>query len=298
MDLRKIGRHPAPYGVPDAHENRAWCLVSPRDLFESADRHDWEGTCRRLAVATYMGADTVLCRALARFKMFVSASDEGLAPHLIGDGFWEMWVTRAMTRSVQPGMVCIDAGANIGYYSILLAELTGTTGKVIAAEPMPATRRYLERNVSINGFTDIVEITNAALGAEPGEVTLYMPPGEPKNALICAVAPHPDWESATVPRMAIDDLGLRRVDFVKIDVEGAEIDVWRGMQATIAANPQIQIMIEVNCRRYSQIAPALLAEMAALFPLRQIDHTGECVAISAEEILAAHDDLMLYLARR
>ena len=92
-----------------------------------------------MAMATFVGDQTVLCRTLGRFKMYVSTLDEGLAPHLISDGYWEMWTTRVMTEVVKAGMICIDAGANVGYYSVLMAELVGSGGRVIAAEPVPAT---------------------------------------------------------------------------------------------------------------------------------------------------------------
>lgn len=283
--------------TPKTRENTLYKLVTPRDLFSSPHPEEWEGQCRRLSFGTYMGDDIVLCRTLARFKMYVSTRDEGLAPHLIGDGFWEMWVTKVMTDVVMPGMVCIDAGANLGYYAVLLGELTGRDGKVVAIEPMPGTRRLLERNVAINGFSEIVDIQGFAVGEGPGTVTLYMPPGEPKNALICLAPPHPDWESATVPVVAIDGLKLPRVDFVKIDVEGAEIDVWHGMFHTIMANPQIQIMMEVNCRRYPDLAEAFMAEITNIFPLRHVTYSGSIEPISLKEVLNAWEDVMLFLKR-
>jgi FkbM family methyltransferase len=216
---------------------------------------------------------------------------------LIADGYWELWTTRVMAQIVQPGMVCIDAGANIGYYTVLMADLVGPEGKVVAAEPMPETRAYLQRNVDINGFYVNTTVTNAAFGAAPGEVNLYMPPGEPKNALICDVCPDPTWLKITAPLMRIDDLGLSKVDFIKIDVEGAEIDVWRGMQATVDLNPQLQIMMEVNCLRYPTAAADFISSIAAKYPLRYIDFTGQHLPTTAEKVLSAPDDVMLYLAR-
>ncbi|WP_176695964.1 FkbM family methyltransferase [Phenylobacterium immobile] len=278
-------------------DHSSYALVAPRTLLSSPDKADWEGQCRRLAFAAYLGDDTMLCRTLARFKMYVSTRDEGLGPHLIADGFWEMWVTKVMTDTVMPGMVCIDAGANVGYYTVLLGELTGHNGKVVAIEPMPGTRRLLERNVAINGFSGIVDVKGVALGDGPGTVTLYMPPGEPKNALICETPPHPDWESATVPLTSIDDMALPKVDFVKIDVEGAEMGVWRGMRRTILANPQIQIMMEVNCRRYPKQAQAFMKEITDLFKLRHITYEGTIKPITLNEVLEAYDDVMLFLKR-
>ena len=273
-----------------------WLLLNPVKLF-AFDNAFVESECRRMAVATFVGDQTVLCRTLGRFKMYVSTLDEGLAPHLIGDGYWEMWTTRAMVEMIKPGMVCLDAGANVGYYSVLMADLAGSAGRVVAAEPVPATRRLLQRNVSINGFTGVTDILDNAFGAKTGEVTLYIPPGEPKNALICDHVPHPDWDKITAPISRIDDLDLARVDVVKIDVEGAEMDVWKGMQNTIDKNPDIQILMEVNCGRYPQAAKEFLAAIESRFPLRQIDFTGCRVKVDANAVIAYPDDVMLYLSR-
>jgi FkbM family methyltransferase len=276
---------------------RPWVLINPKQLFESDNLADAEDACRRLAFAAYVGDDTVLCRTLARYKMYVSTKDMGLAPHLIADGYWELWTTQVMAQLVQPGMVCVDAGANIGYYTLLMADLAGPEGRVVATEPMPATRAYLRRNVDINGFGGNTKVIAAAFGAQPGEVTLYMPPGEPKNALICDHCPDPTWEKATVPLMRIDDLDLARVDFVKIDVEGAEMAVWSGMQQTVEANPELKIMMEVNWRRYPDAAADFIAGIEARYPLRHIDFSGRTVPIAAADVLAAPDDVMLYLAK-
>lgn len=275
---------------------RDWCLVSPRELFASADARDWEGRCRRMTFNAYVGEDTIFCRALARFDMYVSTRDQGLGPHLIGKGYWEMWVTRVVAKTVRPGMVCIDVGANIGYYSLLMAELSRPDGRVIAAEPVPATRRLLERNVRFNGYDGMTTILGTAFGAAQGDAPMYVPPGEPKNAQIFLGGPIPGWEEIRVSVQSIDDLALARIDFVKIDVEGAEIDVWQGMQRTLDQNPEIIILMEVNCQRYPA-AVDFLAEIEARFPLRFIDHAGFHAPITRDQLLSVQGDVMLYLHR-
>jgi FkbM family methyltransferase len=283
--------------APPANRRFPWVLIHPKTLFESDNQQEWDSACRRMAFATYVGDDTVLCRTLARYKMYVSTRDVGLAPHLIADGYWELWTTRVMAQVLQPDMVCIDAGANIGYYTVLMADLVGAGGNVVAFEPMPGTRAYLKRNVDINGYYVNTKIIPAALGAASGEVTLYMPPGEPKNALICDTCPDPSWETFTAPLMRIDDLDLPRVDFIKIDVEGAEMNVWRGMQETVDRNPNLQIMMEVNCARYPDQAAEFIASIEAKYPLRYIEFSGKHVPVTAAEIINASDDVMLFLAR-
>jgi FkbM family methyltransferase len=293
---------PAPH-ASDSHPPAPsvdWALLDPRAIFAIPNRTHWESEFRRLTFNAVMAKDAVLCRILGRYKVLVSNADEGLGPHLIGDGYWEVWTTRFIAQRVQPGMVCIDAGANLGYYTVLMADMCGPDGRVIAAEPVPQTRDFLTRNVALNGFSHRVEIRPEAFGAEAGEVSIAIPRGEPKNALVefAGVALHPGWEWDTIktPMVRIDDLNIPKVDFIKIDVEGAEEALWRGMAQTLDRSPDVQIVMEVNYPRYAD-PEAFFADIASRFPLRRVDFEGEAAPITVEEIRDANDDVMLYLSR-
>jgi FkbM family methyltransferase len=273
-------------------------LLDVRELFATGPRPRWESACRRLAFNARLAGDDVLCRVLGRYTFVVDATDVGLAPHLIADGFWEIWVTRLIASRVREGMICFDAGANVGYYAVLMADLAGETGRLFAAEPIPPTCRLLSRNLHHNGFGARAEALPIALGAERGHATLIMPQGEPKNALIGQVQ-DAEIESGRfarfeAPLVAIDDLDLPRLDFLKIDAEGAERDIWTGMQRTLDRSPGIQIVMEVNCLRYPDAA-AFVAAIEDRFPLQAIEGDGNPRPIPAEEVLAATSDVMLYL---
>ena len=275
-------------------------LLKPRELFRSPSRPDWENASRRLTFNARLSGDDILCRVLGKYIFVVDASDVGFAPHLIADGFWEIWITRLIARRVTPGMVCLDAGANIGYYSVLMADLAGAQGKVVAVEPMAANRRLLTRNVGHNGFASRTRIIEAALGASAGEAEFVVPRGEPKNAQIgCvedALVESGEIGRFRAPVMPIDALELPRLDFVKIDVEGSEEAVWAGMQETIGRSPHIQIVMEINCSRYRD-PEAFLRGIEASFPLRVVDGLGEPVPMEFETMLRSPTDVMLYLAR-
>lgn len=281
-----------------AEGSRAGALLDLRQLFKSDDRASWENNCRRLLFNARLTGTDILCRVLGRYAFVVDASDVGLAPHLIASGFWEIWITRFIANAIQPGMVCLDAGANVGYYSVLMADLAGTNGRVVAVEPIPPTFNLLRRNVIHNGYGATTEVVNAALGASAGEVVLIVPRGEPKNAAIGDVGQksieNGDYRRYAASRMAIDDLNLPRLDFVKIDVEGSEEAIWDGMQQTIARCPGIQIVMEVNCFRYAS-PEAFLDKIEGRFPLRMIDYLGNAVAVQRQEVLDSPVDVMLYL---
>ncbi len=72
---------------------------------------------RALCESAYLGDETALCRVLGRYKMFVDTSDNSLSPHLMLDGYWEMWLTEALARAIRPGMTVVDVGANLGYFT-------------------------------------------------------------------------------------------------------------------------------------------------------------------------------------
>ena len=186
-------------------------LLDVRELFSLGPRARWENACRRLAFNARLSGDDVLCRVLGRYTFVVAASDVGLAPHLIAYGFWEIWVTRLIASRVREGMTCLDVGANVGYYSVLMADLVGQTGQVIAVEPIPTTFRLLSRNLAHNGFLRSLEgmLPLALFAAASGEATLIMPQGEPKNAAFGEVCDD-EIESGRYARLSAPGLGNRR----------------------------------------------------------------------------------------
>jgi hypothetical protein len=85
-------------------------------------------------------------------KMYVDSSDIGVAPFLLEWGFYEKYETALFKRLVKKGMVVVDIGANIGYYTLLAAHLVGDKGKVFAFEPDPNNYDLLCKNIEVNGY--------------------------------------------------------------------------------------------------------------------------------------------------
>ena len=98
-----------------------------------------------------------------------------------------------------------------------------------------------------------------------------------------------------VPLVSLDEAVPGRADFLKIDVEGAEEAVWRGMQRLIARSPGVGIVMEFNPLRCRD-ARGVLAEMEARFPLREVTFAGTAVPCRPEEVLGRHEDTILYLS--
>lgn len=150
----------------------------------------------------------------------------------------------ALQDHIRPGTVAYAIGANIGFHAVLAARLTGPAGRVIAFEPSPVSAESARRNAALNDFGH-VEIVEVAVGNREGPVFLRQDGRSAWNAVTNEVT----HDGVAVQQIRIDDWRSRHgsppADFVLIDVEGAEIDVLRGMNSMIT-EAQPLILCEVH----------------------------------------------------
>jgi FkbM family methyltransferase len=150
---------------------------------------------------------------------------------------------RLLHRLVRPGMRVLDVGANVGLYTLLLARLTGAAGHVTAFEPEPELFLAMRGNCSANAATNVTAV-NCALGAGAGRVRFYRNAFNSGDNRLGGLG----WsaEAVEVEVARLDDvLTDRRVDFIKMDVQGYEFDVFCGMDDILAANPGIELFFEL-----------------------------------------------------
>lgn len=147
-------------------------------------------------------------------------------------GVWEPVLSEFILRHVREGDVCVDIGANIGYFSLLFAKRVGPSGRVIAIEPAPNTARRLRANLELNGAAGIVDVVEAACAPQKGEITFYLhpyndgwdrltPPKANRVRRMAGLA----WTPVTVVADTLSSIvgaDAPRVSFIKVDVEGAE----------------------------------------------------------------------------
>ncbi|OGT93976.1 MAG: hypothetical protein A2083_05765 [Gemmatimonadetes bacterium GWC2_71_9] len=151
-------------------------------------------------------------------------------------GLAEPLVQAALGEHLGRGMVFYDVGANVGFLTLIGARLVGATGRVVAFEPHPASAAALRHNAALNGFAHVTVVARA-VGRAAGTAKLAL---REESTLARLAAPGETGPTVDVEMVAIDDLvaagAIRPPALVKIDVEGAELEVIAGMRRTIAAH--------------------------------------------------------------
>ena len=144
-----------------------------------------------------------------------------------------------LKQIIRPGFVCLDIGANLGYYSVALSRLVGPGGRVLAVEPIPAFQAIWQDNVKLSGV-DNLTLLPYALGGQNQTVRMGTP--ERHGLLhhgmtkVASSNPHEHYaRTYEVPMRVPDELlaDLTRLDFVKCDVEGFESEVFGHLQNTL-----------------------------------------------------------------
>lgn len=224
-------------------------------------------SARRVSVAC--GPDEVLVRTSVGYVL-CSSRDHAVLACLVDTGELERGTRLLIERIVKLGDVFIDVGANLGLHTLAAARAMHGKGRIIAFEPFGLTKCLLEKNVRINGFSDIVEIHQSAVSSHPGYQPLYLGKTSGHHSLFpleesaaASVAP------VSVPLVTLDAVMADHptVNVVKIDAEGAELDVVEGGRNVLQQNPNIVLIVEFglsHLRRTDQIIKNWFAHFESL----------------------------------
>lgn len=158
---------------------------------------------------------------------------------------WEslLWVDRLL----KPGMVVLDLGAHIGYYTRAFSRLVGPRGKVFAFEPNPENVGVLRRNLSGRRYAN-VEVLPYAASDRHETARLFISAGHSNHSLIegfTASEAELPVETVSVDEF-LKERGISSIDFAKIDIEGSEPRALAGMQQTIHNSPHLVLLMECN----------------------------------------------------
>ena len=208
------------------------------------------------------GTEFALAPAGNRFRMWL---DPAAYSEFIF-GTYELNCVQKLTENVRQGSICVDVGANLGYFSILMSRLVGEDGQIIAFEPMPDTSEVLCQNIRLNHLTS-TKIVRAAISHESGSVRLFseLSGRFSKTASMVGYRLERARRTTVVPSIRLDDYfaGEKRLpDLIKMDVEGAEAAVLNGARETIArGHPILLVGIHAWGSVESQQVLDLLAEL-------------------------------------
>ncbi|MDX6676130.1 MAG: hypothetical protein QOE31_182 [Solirubrobacteraceae bacterium] len=196
---------------------------------ERMSRWAARGLLRPLQPLTGRGELSILGGIAVRLRVEArSFAPWGAQAYAVLTGTHEIQVQQALIRSVRAGEHVWDVGANIGYLTLVAARIVGPGGRVVAIEPDASCAAAIRTNAALNGL-DAIEVVEAAAAQRSGTADLVVVRDRLWTRL-ASVGDHHEGEARVQVRtVALDDLEGPPPAVVKIDVEGAELDVLAGM---------------------------------------------------------------------
>lgn len=230
-------------------------------LRDESKRNENIATIRALSRSSYMGNNQAVCRVLGHFLMFVNTLDERLGVQLQMNGFWEMNITEFIARHVRPGMNVLDVGANYGYFSMLMAGLIGPKGQIHAVEANPMLGDLMAKSSRVNGFENKLQIINKGVSDQTDQdIDFIYSDDRPMNGKLGENVRERARKKhfPNTVKVAVDSIdnmlkNAEPIDFIKVDIEGAEDKFWYGSQQVRDKNPRMMILLEFNRARYENV---------------------------------------------
>ncbi|MCX7848136.1 MAG: FkbM family methyltransferase [bacterium] len=246
-------------------EKLAACKTMPalrRDILHSEEFLEKNSELRALATATL-----VLKELPTGSYLWLDLSDQAIGVRIL-HGIYECDETAFVLRTVKPGMTVIDLGANIGYFTLLMADLVGPDGRVYAFEPLPRNVALLRRSVRENKLQRRVIVIAAAVAGREGRAQVVVPrhstnwggaylaeKGAPRLS-------HHDL--VQVRALTLDSVDIRRrVDFIKADIEGAEYLALQGAAQLLRRDRPV-VMCECNPVQLQRVSGVTPQELVAV----------------------------------
>jgi FkbM family methyltransferase len=163
-------------------------------------------------------------------------------------GEWEPSLTRFLSETLQEGDVFVDVGANIGYFSLLASARVGPTGRVISIDASLSNFAALQANLRRNGVENVSGIHAAVMDRRQTIATYFGDEGNAGHASV--IAGHGTRQEGTVEAYPLSDLvppaDWPRIRVIKVDVEGAEAEVLRGLLSGPPLADETEVVVEIN----------------------------------------------------
>lgn len=163
------------------------------------------------------------------FKLWIDPRNGYLDAQIFANNKYETHITNEIISNVKEGDVCIDVGANIGHHTIIMSKVVGSDGHVFAYEPIDKIRDQLNKSLIENKINNVT-ILKEALSNEETYMDLFLRDGNIGGSSFVDVG---DKNKIKVNVKTLDSYNYEKVNFIKIDVEGFELNVLKGGENTL-----------------------------------------------------------------
>lgn len=262
----------------------------------------------------YLGDHLAITRLANGLNCYIDTRDRYLVPRLLLDGYADAYLTSYFDAYVKTSQTVVDVGANIGYYSLLLAHRVGRKGKILAFEANPQLGSLIYRNFEANSYQDRLTVVNKVVADKTGFVVLNTVGGYPGSSTIGQITDaYAQKHFATLSPVEVESVTLDayfgadipRIDVLKIDVEGSEAHVLRGARKVLERQEKILVFCEFNppLLEFCGTRPLeFLQELRSYgFIIQTLDLAGKLTTVPDAEIMetcgGAHVDLVLTRGR-
>ncbi len=241
--------------------------------------------------AVFQAGKNVIVTEVDGFILGVPGEEWRLGAYYALRGLPEPGTVKLFQELVKPGMVVADVGAHIGVFTLYALRAMNGQGKIFSFEPSPQTMKLLRDNVQVNGFLElgVVRFLPLAAAGESGEADLTVYGENSGHNTLFGTGT--GGEMVRVQTMTLDEALAEepRLDIVKIDAEGAEPGILRGMNNLLARNPGMHILLEFAPEHLQRAGVDPLQWGSDLvtsgFLIRRVeDVTGELLPVVPEEL--------------
>jgi FkbM family methyltransferase len=181
------------------------------------------------------------------FKIYIDKNDHVLSEELLINKTWEAYETAQFKKNIKAGDTVVDLGAHIGYYTLLAAKCVGKQGKVYAFEPDPHNFSLLKKNITVNGFQNVI-LVNKAVSDANRKTKLYL--SERNKGDHRLYNSNDKRKSITVDTITLDSyfkqLDNPSIDLIKIDIQGSEMKAIQGSEKILKENKHLIIFTELS----------------------------------------------------
>lgn len=240
-----------------------YCTVVDRDtfrqaLFESpefAKIWRFRPAAERWVIAPVFGGTRLL---------WINLFDQYVARGCLIDDY-EHYESAFVRANLKSNSTFLDIGANVGWFTVLASTIIETPGMIVAFEPREDCAKYLQRTIALNNISNVVTLIPEALADRAGEGFVAWPrqttnPGH--SFLASSLSDGMDGNPTSL--RPLDDHGIINVDFIKMDVEGAEMRVLRGAIGTIAKS-RPTVLTEIYPEQLASVSAATSADVFTFF---------------------------------